>query len=130
MTLGGLLLAGFAGATISHGLDGASGLFGFGKLFRGAAIVVRVVDGTPVERAEIVGGFEAAFPSLTVHEAGCAGIGLSEPEVGALRLVEPLLAYCGALKNPRVLNLKGGFVKGFEVGWDTVDMLNRAVKVF
>ena len=122
-------MAGFAGSAIAHGIDGAGALFGFCKLFRWAAIVVCVVDGTPVQSPEVVGGFETTFPCFTVHEARCPSIGFSKPEVCALRLVQPLLADRGALKNPRVLDFESGFVQGLEFRWDTVDMLDRAVEV-
>src|SRR5689334_18542405 len=102
-----MLLARFADATIAHGLNGAGldlllsrrGGDGCGRS-DGATIIRGIVDARLVHGSEVVGGLEATLPCFAVHEARLAGVGIGHPQIGALRLVQPLLAHGSALQDP------------------------------
>ena len=104
-----LLLAGFAGAAVEHGVDGAGVFLGCGVLLgsgggggglggHDAALFFDVdggfLDVGGLEGAEVVGGLETLVPSAAIHSvqvAACARtlhLGGGEEEVDALALVE------------------------------------------
>jgi hypothetical protein len=67
------LLTCVADAAVSSGFEGTShflsvGDFAFGKV-RCVSFAVSVVDAALIQGAEIVGGFQSAFPRFAIHEA-------------------------------------------------------------
>ena len=139
-------LAGFAGAAVEHGVDGAGVLFfggggsgsgggGCGLGGHDSALFLFDVDGGfldvgGLEGAEVVGGLEALVPGAAIHVAEGLHLRGGEEEVDALALVDPLLAAGGGVDDVFVVDAEDGFVLVLEGFRDVVDGVELTVEIF
>jgi hypothetical protein len=130
------LLAGFAGTTVHHRLDGAGVLLGFGEdlllghRFRlGLHFDGGLLDVRGTQRAEVIGRLETRPPSVLVHMGEGLEFGAWQEQVKRLRLVDPLLTAGGGINEPLVVDDEGRQVLLLENLGDLRDLLELTIEV-
>jgi len=125
------LLTSLAFFAVFVGFDAAGlGLLGGEGLFVGGLGDGGLFDVAPLPGAEVVGRLETGVPGVAIHVAEGLHVGRGEEEVDALALVDPLLAARSGVDDGFVADFEDGFVLGFEVVGDALDVGEFAVEVF